>query len=328
MTSAYPLLFEPVLKNYIWGGRKLEEYGRILPDKGVVAESWEISSHKDGMSYITNGIYAGKALQDVLELLGEGLVGSRNKWAINRGKFPLMVKLLDANQKISVQVHPDDDYAGRHEGNELGKSEMWVVLEATPDAAIMYGLSEHITREEFSQAIESGNLESHLNRLPIQKGDFVCIPAGTIHSILGGAVLAEIQQNSNTTYRVYDWGRVGSDGQPRALHVEKALDVINFDQVGCRLPTPELIEKHAFYSREELCRNKYFRTERFSIHNHGTYSGHCDGSTLEIWGVLSGKVKINDQTLSKVQFALLPANLGPYVIVAEQDSVLLRSYVD
>ena len=328
MTKAYPLLFKPVLKSYIWGGKNLEEYGRTLPETGVAAESWEISSHKDGMSYITNGIYAGNALQDVLELLGEELVGARNSWAINRGNFPLMVKLLDANKRISVQVHPDDEYAGQHEGNELGKSEMWVVLEAKPDAAIMYGLSEHITQKEFSQAIRSGNLEEFLNRLPTEKGDFVCIPAGTIHSILGGAVLAEIQQNSNTTYRVYDWDRVGSDGQPRALHIEKALDVINFNQVGCQLPTPELIEKHAFYSREVLCRNKYFRTERISLHNQGTYSGYCDGSTLEIWGVLSGKVTIGDQILSKVQFALLPANMGTYAVTAEQDSVLLRTFVE
>jgi len=326
--KAYPMLIKPVLKSYIWGGRKLEEYGRKLPDSGIVAESWEISSHKDGMSYITNGVFAGKALQDVLELLGEELVGTRNRWAIDRGKFPLMVKLLDANKRISVQVHPDDEYAGQHEGNELGKSEMWVVLEATPDAAIMYGLSKKISKQEFSQAIGTGTLEAYLNRLPIQKGDFVCIPAGTIHSILGGAVLAEIQQNSNTTYRVYDWGRVGLDGQPRALHVEKALDVINFDQVGCQLPAPELIEKHALYSREVLCRNEYFRTERFCIHSKGTYSGHCDGSTLEIWGVLSGKVSISGQVLSKVQFALLPANMGPYVIKADQDSVLIRAFVE
>ncbi len=294
----------------------------------MIAESWEISSHKDGMSYITNGFYAGKALQDVLELLGEDLVGSNNFWAINRGKFPLMVKLLDANQRISVQVHPDDEYAGKHERNELGKSEMWVVLEAKPDAAIIYGLSQHITPQAFLQANNSGTLEKCLNTLPIKKGDFVCIPSGTIHSILGGAVLVEIQQNSNTTYRVFDWNRVDSDGQSRALHIEKAMDVINFDQVGFQLPSPELIEKHACYSREILCGNQYFTTERIFIHAQGSFSAFCDGSTLEIWGVLSGHVTINGEELSPIEFSLLPANMGTFTITASQDSVVLRTYVE
>lgn len=328
MTKPYPLLFRPVLKNYIWGGRNLAEFGRDLPESGVIAESWEISSHRDGMSYIMNGAYAGKALQDVLDLLKEDLVGSRNLWAINRRKFPLMVKLLDADQRISVQVHPDDEYAGRHEENELGKSEMWVVLKAKPEAAIMYGLSQQITPKELSRAAKLGTLEKYLNRLPIKSGDFVCIPAGTIHSILGGAVLAEIQQNSNTTYRVFDWNRVGTNDQPRELHIDKALDVINYDQIGCQLPVAELVEKNAFFSREVLCRNPYFTTERILFDAQGTYSGNCDGSTFEIWGVLSGKAEISGQQLTTIQFTLLPANLGSFSVTAAQDSKLLRAYVE
>ncbi len=328
MNEPYPMLFKPVLKDYIWGGRNLEKFGRILPDSGIVAESWEISSHKDGMSYIINGIHAGKSLQDVQELLGEDLVGSHNQWAIERKIFPLLVKLLDANQRLSIQVHPNDEYARLNEGNELGKSEMWVVLDAHPDAAIMYGFSQQVTPQILLQAITGGTLEKYLKKLPIKAGDHICIPAGTLHTILGGAVMAEIQQNSNTTYRVYDWNRVGENGQPRTLHIEKALDVINFDQVGCKLPIPELVEKQANFTREVLCKNEYFTTERISMHPNGNYSGFCGGSTLEIWGILSGEASVAGQNLAEIQFVLLPANLGVFSVSSNQDAVLLRTFVE
>ncbi|MEA3326708.1 MAG: type I phosphomannose isomerase catalytic subunit [Chloroflexota bacterium] len=328
MTEPYPMLFKPVLKDYIWGGRNLEKLGRVLPESGIVAESWEISNHKDGISYVINGIHTGKSLQDVLELQGEDLVGSHNQWAIERNKFPLLVKLLDASQRLSIQVHPDDEYAGHNEGNELGKYEMWVVLDANPDAAIMYGFSKKITPQEFFQAITEGTLENFLNKLPIKVGDHICIPAGTLHTILGGAVMAEIQQNSNTTYRVYDWNRVGDDGQPRALHIEKALDVINFNQIGCKLPSPELVEKRANFTREVLCKNNYFTTERIFMQAKGTYSGFCDGSTLEIWGILSGEACVAGQKLTKIQFVLLPANLGAFKVSSSQNTILLRTFVE
>ena len=328
MTEPYPLLFKPILKDYIWGGRNLENLGRELPKSGNVAESWEISGHKDGMSYVINGIYAGIALQDVLEQLGEDLVGSNSKWAIKRKIFPLLVKLLDANQRLSIQVHPNDEYARQHEGNELGKSEMWVVLDAKPDAAIVHGLSEQLTPQMLVKAITNGTLEKYLNKLPIKAGDFICVPAGSLHTILGGAVIAEIQQNSNTTYRVYDWNRVDENGQSRTLNIEKALDVINFDQVGCTLPAPQLVEKHVSFSREVLCKNRYFTTERLFLHANGTYRGFCDGSTLEIWGILSGEASVAGQHLDKIQFVLLPANLGSFTVTAIQDAVLLRTFVE
>jgi len=326
MKTLYPLFFKPILKDYVWGGRYLAELGRDLPESGRAAESWEISGHDDGMTKVLNGIHAGKNLQELLEQLGTDLVGNRNKWALDRRKFPLLVKLLDANKRLSVQVHPDDAYAQANEGNELGKTEMWVVLHANPNAAIIYGLERSLTLEELREAISEGGLESCLHCVPIKVGDHICVPAGTLHAILEGAVVAEIQQNSNTTYRVFDWDRMGSDGKPRPLHVDKALDVINYQQVGLGLQAPEVIEEKRFWRRERLCQNRYFTVERIITSAEVQYSGICDGSTMEIWGVLSGSAVIAGEYLEAVRFCLLPAALGSYVINVSANSVLLRVY--
>lgn len=327
LTDLYPLLFEPVLKDYIWGGQRLASLGRQLPGDGVVAESWEIAAHPDGMTQVANGPYAGKTLQDLLELLGEDLVGTRNDWALLRNKFPLMVKLLDASRNLSVQVHPDDEYALRNEGNELGKHEMWVVLQAEPDAAIIYGLAQSASPADLRRAMEAGNLEPFLHRLPIKAGDHVCVPAGTLHAVLAGAVLAEIQQNSNTTYRVYDWNRLGADGEPRALHVDRALDVIRYDQVGFNLPEARPCETGPGWTCEMLCQNRYFNTERCRMASGAQYQGECDGSTFEIWGVIEGEAEIAGVALEAVRFILLPAGLGAFTVRASKDATLLRTYV-
>ena len=326
MKTLYPLIFKPILKDYVWGGRYLAEMGRALPESGRAAESWEISGHDDGMTKVLNGVYAGKTLPELLDELGTDLVGTRNKWALERGKFPLLVKLLDANQRLSVQVHPDDAYAQEHEDNELGKTEMWVVLHADPNAAIVYGLERYLTPEELRNAISEGRLESCLHCVPIKVGDHICVPAGTLHAILEGAVVAEIQQNSNTTYRVFDWNRMGADGKPRPLHVNQALDVIDYQQVGCGLQAPEFIEENQFWRRERLCQNRYFTVERIITSAETHYSGICDGSTMEIWGVISGNAVIDGEYLKAVRFCLLPAALGSYDIKVPANSVLLQIY--
>jgi mannose-6-phosphate isomerase len=326
MDSLYPMLFKPVIKDYIWGGRRLVDLGRELPETGRVAESWEISGHPDGMTTVINGIYAGKTLQALLDELGADLVGTRNQWALDRGKFPLLVKLLDANKRLSVQVHPDDAYALAHEGNELGKTEMWVVLQAEPDAAIIYGLERPMTANDLREAIRKGRLDSCLHRVPIRVGDHICVPAGTLHALLEGSVVAEVQQNSNTTYRAYDWNRKGADGKPRALHLEKALDVINYEQVGEGLKKPEIIEENENWRRERLCSNRYFTTERFIAGRDTHYSGVCDGSTLEIWGALAGRIRTAGLQLEAMQFCLLPAALGEFTVEIPANSTILRTY--
>lgn len=324
--TLYPLTFKPVLKDYIWGGRGLEQLGRTLP-AGVTAESWEIAAHEDGTTVVSNGYWAGKHLTEIHKELGLDLIGANNQWAQERGKFPLLIKLLDANRPLSVQVHPDDNYALAHEGNELGKTEMWVVLRAEPNAAVILGVTAGTTRQKFRQAIYDGNLEQYLHRVPVKAGDVVCVPAGSLHAILGGLLIAEIQQNSNTTYRVYDWNRMGKDGQPRPLHVDKAMVVINFDQVEPGLCEPDLIYDVPGIRRYRLCQNRYFVTERVELAAEAVYNGRCHGDSLEIWGVIAGEVDINGVVLTAVQFSLLPAALGGFTVHASQNAILLRTFV-
>lgn len=323
----YPMTFAPVLKDYIWGGRRLEQLGRPLPP-GNIAESWEIAAHEDGTTRVTNGRYAGQLLTDVQAELGLDLIGTNCAWAQARGKFPLLIKLLDANRALSVQVHPNDAYALAHEGNELGKTEMWVVLDAKPGAQVQLGVKAGTTPELFRQGIEQGKLEPYLHYVPVKPGDHICVPAGTLHAIMDGILIAEIQQNSNTTYRVYDWNRVGADGKARPLHIDRALDVINFDQVELSLCPAEVISEANGIRRSLLCRNPYFVTERVEMAAGAVFKGNCDGRSLEIWGVLSGEVVVNGVALTAVQFALLPAAMGEFGVTAVTEATLLRTYVE
>jgi mannose-6-phosphate isomerase len=328
MKKLYPLLFEPVLKSYIWGGRNLAKLGRPLPAEGVVAESWEVAGHEDGTTAVSNGVFAGWPLTEVQRELGLDLVGTKNAWAIERGKFPLLIKLLDAEQPLSVQVHPDDDYALSREGNELGKTEMWVVLRARPGAELILGVTHGTTAGGLREALEAGRPEPYLNRVEVSVGDHLCVPAGTIHAIMDGLLIAEIQQNSNTTYRVYDWNRVGVDGKPRPLHLDKALDVIDFDVIEPAVCPAVQLEQGDGYSRSLLCHNRYFVTERIEMDEGASYGGNCDGSTLEIWGVIGGAATVAAEPLEAVRFVLLPAALGPFIVSAPRGATLLRTYVE
>lgn len=330
--NIYPLTFTPVFKDYIWGGRNLKEkLGRELPP-GNVAESWDISGHPSSPTKVNNGPLAGQTLPQVLQLLGTDLVGSRSQAMLARGKFPLLIKLLDANKPLSVQVHPNDDYANRHENGELGKTEMWYILHAAPDAHLIYGLKPGVTPELFRQKLEEGRLETCLHRLPVKAGDAIFIPAGSIHAIMDGIVLAEIQQNSDTTYRVYDWNRVGADGKPRPLHVDKAIDVINFEQVEPGPYPPELLEDNDSYKQERITGSPYFNVEKITFKGeNSTFKGTCDGSTFEIWGAMSGSGRVvwhgDPLILPSVRFALLPAALGNFEMTATGQATMLRVYV-
>lgn len=332
MTPFYPLTFTPVLKDYIWGGRTLAtRLGRDLPPDTGIAESWEIAAHENGDVTVANGPLAGRNLSSLREEFDLDLIGARAGWAQELGKFPLLIKLLDASRRLSVQVHPDDTYAQAHEGNELGKSEMWVILHAEPGAAIILGVKEGTSREQFRQAVAEERLEDYLHEIPVQAGDFVCVPAGSLHAILGGLLIAEIQQNSDTTYRVYDWGRLGHDGRPRPLHVEQALDVINFDQVEPTLPQQRYLSEVDGVTRWELCRSPYFVVERVEMGAGSVWAGKCDGQSLQIWGTISGQASVSGGgvllSLPAVTFTLLPAALGPYTLTANEDTTLLRAYL-
>ncbi len=325
-TRLYPMTFEPVLKDYVWGGRNLARLGRHLPPQVPVAESWEIGAHEDGTTRVDNGRYAGRLLTEVHAELGLDLIGRNNAWAQKRGKFPLLIKLLDANAPLSVQVHPTDDYARAHEGNELGKTEMWYVLHAEPGAELVLGVTAGTTREALRRAVEESRLDPYLHHVAVQAGDHVCVPAGTLHSILGGVILVEIQQNANTTYRLYDWGRVDKDGKPRPLHVDKALDVVDLHVVAPTVEAAQVVEERQGFLRAVMCRNDYFMAERIELQPGSVLHGTCGGDTFEIWGTIAGQVEINDLELPAVRFALLPAALGDYTVRALSRATLLRTY--
>lgn len=235
MSKVSPIKLAPAFKDYLWGGVKLREKYNKKCDMTPLAESWEMSCHKDGQSVVASGEYAGKALSEYIAEVGEEVLGTR---AEAFDYFPLLIKLIDAKDSLSIQVHPDDEYALRVEG-EYGKSEMWYILEADEGAYIYYGFNRDITKDELAERIKNNTILEVLNKVPTKKGDAFFIKSGTVHAIGGGNVICEIQQNSNTTYRVYDYDRRDKDGNPRQLHVDKAIEVSNLRKA------PQIGEAHA-----------------------------------------------------------------------------------
>ena len=217
MTKLSPIKLTPAYKDYIWGGTKLKTMYNKHSALDIVAESWELSAHKDGESIVADGPYSGLTLTQYLNAIGNSALGTNAK---NFDYFPILIKLIDARSALSVQVHPDDSYALEHEG-EYGKTEMWYILDCEENASLYYGFKKDVTKEEYKNAIENNTLTDILNKIPVHKGDVFFIPAGTVHAIGAGILICEIQQNSNTTYRVYDYNRRDKKGNTRPLHVER-----------------------------------------------------------------------------------------------------------
>lgn len=221
MVNMALLKLMPSFKDYLWGGHRLaDEYNKKY-DGEILAESWELSCHPDGPSVIANGKYAGKTLKEFIDLEGKEVLGENCR---RFRDFPILVKFIDAKDNLSIQVHPDNNYALKNEG-QYGKTEMWYVMDAAEDAYLYFGFKKEISKEEFAERIENDTLLEVLKAVPVHKGDVFFIESGTMHAIGKNILIAEIQQNSNVTYRVYDYGRVGKDGKKRELHVDKALDV-------------------------------------------------------------------------------------------------------
>lgn len=261
----YPLKFKKTLIKKVWGGRKFNSILDMeLPDESLYGESWEVSSHKGGLSYIENGEYAGCSLVDIInknkeEMLGEEIV-KRFK-----GEFPLLIKYLDINDRLSVQVHPSDDYALRVEG-EFGKSECWYVMEASEDATLILGVKDGVTKDIFKKKVESKDFSDLFNTIKVKKGDFINLLPGVVHATLEGSILiCEVQQNSDTTYRIYDFDRL-VDGKLRELHLDKALDVIDFEGK-VQISTSENRQKISLVGakKEELVRGEYFNVDKYLI---------------------------------------------------------------
>ncbi len=261
-----PFLLSPSGKDYIWGGRRLkDDFSKEIPMEPL-AETWECSTHADGPSIVASGEHKGRTLTALLrehpEYLGTHPLGNPD---LKPGELPVLIKMIDARENLSVQVHPDDDYAREHENGSLGKTEMWYVLDAKPGAQLVYGFCYDMTKERLKESLENGTVEKYLQRVDIRPDDVFYIEAGTVHAIGGGALVAEIQESSNLTYRMYDYDRLDREGKKRPLHLDKALDVVNLKAAGEPRQPMRVLRYFPGRASEFLCRCKYFQVERMLV---------------------------------------------------------------
>lgn len=293
-----PLKLKPITKCIIWGGERLaREYGKGEPGEKI-AESWELTDRADGVNLIDGGTFDRMPLSDYLASHKEEVYPG---WDGER--FPLLIKLIDAEADLSIQVHPDDEYALAHT-TDLGKTEMWYIVDAAPDAKIIYGLKEHYTEAQLRAAIENGTLEELMHYVPVSRGETYFIPSGMVHAICHGILIAEIQQNSNITYRVYDYNRRGADGKLRELHVDDALAVIG------KIEDPGAVKAETDPERGMIARCRYFtvshitKAHAFAVKEESFAHLLClDGDASLSWD--GGSVKI-----TKGDSFFLPAGLG------------------
>ncbi|MCQ4834102.1 class I mannose-6-phosphate isomerase [[Clostridium] symbiosum] len=253
-----PFLLKPVGKDYLWGGERLKyEYGKEV-DMAPLAETWECSTHPDGLSMAASGAFSGRTLKEILEIHPE-YIGTH---PTGNGGLPILMKFIDAKKDLSVQVHPGDEYAGKYENGQSGKTEMWYVADARKDTRLVYGFYHDISREELEESLVNGTVERYLQKVTIHKDDVFFIEAGTVHAIGAGALIVEVQESSNLTYRMYDYNRLDKNGKPRELHIKKALDVA--DRRGSAQPRQPLriLKYRKGAASEILCRCRYFQVER------------------------------------------------------------------
>lgn len=315
-----PIFLEPKFKDYIWGGQKLKNiFRKNVENEECTAESWEISTNKNGESIIKNGTYLGKTLTEIYNNndLRKDIFGTK---CTNLDEFPLLIKFIDANKSLSVQVHPDNKYAIENE-NSLGKTEMWYILDCEPNAQIICGVKDGISKEMLKDKINSNKIEECLNYINVKKGDIIYIPSGTIHALLGKTLVAEVQQNSNITYRVYDWGRVGKDGKPRELHIEKALDVINTDR------TPQIKNIKNNIIKTNLVKSEFFTTNKINVKEE--FQEYISGESFIAFNVIegSGKLEISNNMyeIEKGDSFIIPAGIKKYKLQGKIE--LLQSYI-
>ena len=325
----YPLQFKALLKERVWGGRQLERYGLEMPH-GAIGEGWMIGDHPNGVTQVTNGELAGMGLDEICKQYGSEILGAKaNTETIQR--FPLLIKLLDCEDNLSIQVHPGNDYTGLPEG-ELGKTEMWYILDAKPDAKIIYGLQDTVTRESLAEAIEHNRIMDCLQEVPVAAGDSFYIPAGTVHALCAGVLVAEIQQNSDTTYRLFDYNRLGLDGKLRDLHIEDSLNVIAYEGAGATRMTTELSEPNQWLT---LASSPYFIVEKGCVENVWKLNSIeesfsiliiCEGIGSISWGDHSSPHSLpHSLPIKPGDCFLLPANLSEYQVAGRV--TLLRSYL-
>lgn len=318
----YPLLLKAPVKDYLWGGTRLKtEYG-FETEAEKAAEAWVLSCHRDGTCTVENGEYSGLPLTKVLEKWGSGALGAN---AAQFEYFPLLIKLIDAKDRLSVQVHPDDEYALKNEG-EYGKTEMWYVVDCEEGASLIYGFNREVSKEEFERRIKDNTLDKVCNYVPVHKGDVFFIKSGTLHAIGTGILIAEVQQNSNTTYRVSDYGRLGADGKPRPLHIEKAVQVTNREKPTLPYGNVGEVETSGSVSRRHLAECRYFTSELMTLDG---LTALRDNDSFVSAVVLSGNAKIvwADGAISAVKGNSVFIPAGTAVEISGKAEILL-SYID
>lgn len=304
-----PMLLNPAGKDYLWGGNRLKaDYNKTVR-LSPLAETWECSTHPDGPSMVASGIHRGKTLTQVLQQHPEYL----GEKAGSDGDLPILVKLIDANQDLSVQVHPDDAFASIYEG-QRGKTEMWYVLDAEEGAVLVCGFAHKMTASRLKQAVQTGNLTKHMHVVPVHKGDVFFIPPGTIHAIGAGTVIAEIQESSNVTYRVYDYNRLDKNDQPRALHFDKAIQVLNMVPDKDVRQKPRNISYFPGCAKEVLCRCRYFETERIQVSVYCSFAVTQQSFQILLCINGNGTLLVGNNPIGlpfrKGDCIFLPANLG------------------
>ncbi len=313
------LKLSPAFKDYLWGGTRLRDDFAKKCDFDKIAESWELSCHKDGPSIIENGADKGLTLEEYIEKNGKAVLGSDCDKFEN---FPILIKLIDAKDNLSVQVHPNNEYAMRVEG-EYGKTEMWYIVDCDEGAELLYGFKDNISKEEFANRIADNTLLEVTNSVPVHKGDVFFIEAGTLHAIGKGILIAEIQQNSNTTYRIYDYGRVGKDGKPRELHVEKAKDVTNLCPAKAYPETS--VEQKDGYTSKLLSSCDYFTTYAIDVDSKAVLD--ADSTSFNSVLILEGEGKVvGDDTVEfkKGDSIFVTAGTGKYAIEGKCKAILTK----
>ncbi len=320
MYKLYPLKFNSIYKKKIWGGHRLRTlFGRDVSAHEKIGESWEIADHGEDTTTVKNGPLAGKTLRNIPQS------AIRNP---QLESFPLLVKLIDTGEMLSVQVHPDDEYAQKHEGhNEQGKMEAWYIIHAEPGARVVHGVIPGTTIDDIKKLLKAGRIEECLNFITVKAGDVIFIPPGMIHAIGAGILLLEVSQNSDVTYRLYDWDRLGEDGKPRQLHIEKALDVMR--NAGCgmqnnselRNPNSELLLECPKFSLELLEFEKYIE----EYNNTGNFHilSFIEGE---------GNIQYRDNkkdfvSFSKGESILIPASLKSYEIIPSNNCRIIKTFV-
>ena len=321
MLPLYPLMFHPRFKERVWGGRRLETlYGKTLPPDVPIGESWEIADRPGDESVIANGPLAGRTLRDLMIERATDVLGDAAPTA--DGRFPLLCKILDARQKLSLQVHPPD--RARHLGDP--KTEMWYIADAQPGAELFVGLKRGVTRATFEEALGSGRVADCFHRVDVTSGDVMFLPSGRVHAIGAGLVIYEIQQNSDTTFRVYDWDRVGLDGKPRELHVPQSLESIDFADFEPQLVAAPL-RHHDGFTITTLVDDPLFRTDLVAARGGGEWRPRP--ARLRVVACVTGTISARDgnaaATLRAGDFCLLPAQMAAVSVAAAAGAAFLVS---